>query len=103
MDLRQTIDAIDVDLDLIVLVGRRCAAQVARVDNPYDRIGIIPFTAGTELRLAKAGRVLARMGGRDLLVRVADEIADRNGGDHQRRQILRRVWNLAETKTARAS
>jgi hypothetical protein len=101
--LRQILDAVDLDLDLVALMGGRCEAQAARADNPRDRINIIPFTAGAELRLAKAGRVLARIGGQVLLARVVDKIVDRNGDDHQRRRILERVWNLGETKTARAS
>jgi hypothetical protein len=101
--LRQIIDAVDADLDLVTLMGRRCEAQAARAGSGYDRLGIIPFTIGAELRLAKAGRVLARIGGQDLLARVVDKIVDRNGGDRQRRQILRRVWNLDVVQEKRAS
>jgi hypothetical protein len=101
--LDQILNAADNDLDLIVLVGARCSAQADRAGTGYDRIGIIPFTAGAELRLAKAGKVLARIYGRDLLVHAVDKIVERNGDDHQRRRILERVWNLNDEKMARAS
>ncbi len=101
--LAQILSAVDVDLDLVLLMGARCEAQAARSGTGYDRIGVVPFTVGAELRLVKAGRVLARLGGRNFLTRVVDEITDRNGGDHQRRRILRRVWNLDGVKAARAS
>jgi hypothetical protein len=97
--LEQILTAIDVDLDLELRVARQCEAHVARISNVHDRIGVLPYTAGVELRLRKAGRILLHIGGRDLLERVADELADRNrvhGDSHQRRRILRRVWGLTK-------
>jgi hypothetical protein len=97
--LEQILTAIDVDLDLELRIARQCKAHVAGIDNVHDRIGVLPYTAGVELRLKKAGRILLRIGGRDLLERVADELADRNrvhGDGHQRRRILRRVWGLTK-------
>jgi hypothetical protein len=102
--IRQILDAIDLDLDLIILIGRRCEVQAARAGDGYDRIGIVTFTVGVEQRLFKAGRVLLRMGGRDLLYQVVDRIVEINAGDLQRRRILCRIWNLKdEVKSARAS
>ena len=97
--LEQILTAIDLDLDLVVLVGGKCEAQVARAGTGYDRVGVTPFTAGAELRILKAGRVLLRMGGQDLLVRVIDTIIAQNCGDQRRRNILRRVWGLTEQTT----
>jgi hypothetical protein len=99
--LEQILTAIDVDLDLDLelRVARQCEAHVAGIDNVHDRIGVLPYSAGVELRLRKAGRILLRIGGRNLLERVTDELADRNrahGDGHHRRRILRRVWGLTE-------
>jgi hypothetical protein len=99
--LDRLLNAIDTDLDLVVLVGERCASQVNRAGTGYDRIGIIPFTAGSELRLVKAGRLLRRIG-LDLND-VVDAIVRGNRGDPRRRRILRRIWNLNGVKAARAS
>jgi hypothetical protein len=95
--LARILTAVDTDLDLVVLVGDRCGAQVARAGVGYDRLGVVvPFSRGAELRLVMAGQILLRLGGRDLLERVVDKIVVENFGDRRRRQILRRVWVLNE-------
>jgi hypothetical protein len=100
--LKHILDAIDVDVDLILAMGSRCEAQAARAGSGYDRIGIVTFTSGAEFRLVRAGKVLLRIGGQDLLCRVVAKIVEENHGDHRRRQILRRLWGLdGESNPAR--